>query len=406
MEKYITLSSNDPLAPSVKMWSNLQAEYEYDLQQIRKIPKRVVEKRTELFINALVQTMPRLRSDLLRLLPEFHAACMRAECSPVVLGEGNADWLAITLISNVVCSPIAQKVLVELLKDGVLLNSMALTETSSHVHESFIPCHVVTYGAYVNIEPLFRECIHLAAYLDEKIITAEVVYALEERLRRRMGGVHVAHFPNEVTCASFRKTHTLNMNPPLKRGSIYQADLSRVKQCTYNGRLQVGINKGVRENVFICSLFIPVNIVENNYTFTYELPVVEIRCDTDRTRMPMFRSVPSSIGKLPVPPWLEFCKFLTPSRRGIPAMAIASVFWFQQMWVPSNAQRLRDIRTMVLSQGTLDGVTRTEGITVDELKRLECQARRVVLLLIDAVAATASLHGSTETTYISSITLR
>jgi hypothetical protein len=332
------------------MWRNFEKEYATDVHHVNKVSTSTTHKRTDLFVDGLVKTFPSLSSDLLKCVDDFNDTCKRAKFSQVVLGEGNADWLAISLVSGATSSPIAQKLVVELLEEGALLNSMAVRETKHRVHEAFLPCHVVTYGQVTNAEKLFGECIKLASVLDTKVITADGIRELDQRLNRKME-VHVAKFPPGVRCAAFRKTHNLNLSKPKKHDTHYSADLTRVLSVPNGGRLRVDMSLYAGQtHLLACRFCIPINVVQNGYVLSYDLVVAELQCHINYEGTPVMRTLPSSIGDLAILPWLEYCKLLTVGRRGVRAMAIVSVFVFYHLWDTLDAKRLREIMVMLRSR--------------------------------------------------------
>ena len=333
------------------MWKNFQREYEVDVQHISKVSTRVTQKRTAMFVNALVKTFPTLSSDLLKCIDDFNSTCTRAKFSKVVLGQGNADWLAISLVSGATSSPIAQKLLVDMLKEGVLLDNTAVKERKDRVTEAYLPCHVVTYGQVTSVEKLFRECIKLASVLDTKVMTSDGIYELDQRLSQEIE-VHLVKFPKGVQCPTFRKTHNLNFNKPKKHDDgHYLADLTRVFSVQNNGRLLVDMSFYTDQPHFMaCRFYIPVNVVQDGYVLSYALVIAELQCHVYSTTSPVVKIIPSSCGNLAVLPWLEYCKLLTVSRRGASAMAIVSVFVFYHLWDTLDAKRLREIMVMLRSR--------------------------------------------------------
>lgn len=396
------------------MWKNLNKEMETDDYHVSKVPTKVQHRRTDLFVDALVKTFPTLRSDLLKRLDEFHDTCVRAGFSRVVLGEGNADWLAISLVSGATSAPIAQNLLVEMLAEGVLLNSTALKETRHRVHEAFLPCHVVTFGRVENAEMLFRECIKLAAVLDTNVITAEGIHALSQRLNFDME-VHVAEFPSGVRCPTFRKTHILNLNAPKKHRTHYSADFTRVLSVPNSGRLRVNMSLYAgKSDILACRFCIPVNVVHNGYVLSYDLVVGEIQCVIRYEGYHVVRTIPSSSGYLTMLPWLEYCKLLTIRRRGVAAMAVVSVFVFFHLWEPSDAKRLREIMVMLRSRQPSEVTSCLLGVLMFfEMERKDLttavhKASRCMTLIAESIAANYSFRNDDnfDVTYVSPITMR
>lgn len=296
-----------------------------------------------MFTDALLQTLPALASELLDRFRLIEDACSRAKCDHVSLGSSNADWLALTLLSGAMRPVAAERLTMELLKRGVLLNFMHLGTSESNVRESLLPCHAVAYGAPECAVPLFRSCIRLAKALDEALVTQEVVRKMQ-RLIDHTSPAHVAHFPPNAECSSVRKMHSFIVRPPEMKGGVYHADLSRVIVARRTGRLRVDMSHYAgATNKYACQLCLPVNVVQDGYILSYTVPILEVQLRTVPPPAAAVR-VPSSVGDLPVLPWLDFCKLMSVQRRGKKAMAIVAVFVFFELWKPRDDRRLQLIR--------------------------------------------------------------
>ena len=395
------------------MWKNLERESDSDALNTSKVSFKTVRKREYLFSQTLAETFPSLSSDLLELVDEFTNTCARAKFSPVVLGEANADWLAVSLVSGVTSAPIAQNFLLEMLKEGALMNNLAATQrTKDNVQQPFLPCHLVTFGNVTDAEKLFEECIKLASVLDTKVVTAEGVSELDRRLNRNIK-VHVAKFPPGIPCASFRKTHNLNLNKPKKDGKHYTYDFARVLSVHNKGRLRVDISINIA-HMLECHFCLPVNIVENGYVSSYDSVVASLRCDVNYQGSFSVRNLPSFGNMLPMLPWLEFCKQLTLRRRGPSAMAIVSVFVFFHLWDSFDAKRLREIMRMLKSREPsevtkcLHYALQPSGMNDKDLAMVLQKALRCFTQLTKSIAACYCFHNDDNfhINYISPVTLR
>lgn len=396
------------------MWKNFKREYQIDVQRVSQVPTRVAKIRTDRFVEGLVKTCPSLSSDILKCLHDFDNTCLQAKFSPVVLGEGNADWIAISLISGATSSPIAQRVLVDFMKEGALLNNMAVKETNQRIFESFLPCHMVTYGRGDDVAKLFEECIKLASVLDTKVATVEVVRELDRRLNRQME-VHVAAFPRGVRCPLFRKTHNLNLNPPKKHGKYYSADLTRVLSVPNTGRLRVDMSqKAGYVDTWVCDFSIPVNVVDDGYVLGYELTVAQLLCRTNHNETLRIMKIPSPLGDVPMLPWLEYCKLLTLRRRGVPAMGVVSVFILFHLWHTLDAPRLREIMVMLRSRQKNEVTDCILDVFAHfDMEREEWSVAiqktwRCMMMVADSIAANFTFRNDDNfaVTYISPITMR
>ena len=237
------------------MWKNLQREYEQGVAHSARLQGKDAHIQPTLS-KALVKVVPNIRSDLMARVPAVATASRRAACSPPVLGQGNADWLAINIVSNAMPESLATRFWYDTQRYNVLLDSLNLKDDhKTGIEHSFLPCHLTVFGNEEDMCTLFRECVALVPYIEE-VVTNAVATNIEYELRKSLSAVSVGRVAVETT---YRKSHTFNAaKPEVTSNGTWSIAHSKVFVQNSKSHIRVHTTQGLSGTSWFHSFVLPV----------------------------------------------------------------------------------------------------------------------------------------------------
>ena len=395
---------------------DLSVESREDNKKRGRISSSVLQQHQRSVAYILVKTSPTIRSQLIHKRSLFYKVCDGLSSEPV-LGNCNADWLALNTISENVTSGARQKLMIDLVRDGVFLDTLSLTDKKSSVGtfvEGFIGYHFVTSGPSSCLNELFRRCVCVARELDEKMITTD--FKNKYNTTARFLGNPVRIMCDSALQQQKRRQHKFALNPPQKdsRG-IFVEDFSSVLTLPNLGVVSVYMTRGALNHHKISVMWdldvqCSCDQMDGKGTeVTFSLTLVEMSFYENHS-VPRFLLNPkcmrSNSGTMLVPTPLNMCRMLRILRRGRDAMAIIGVFVFDHLMLqdPHGLKRFLSGDTHEAWSRLCEVVDDIGDASSSDKLHVRNRSWKVLKALAQASAASSAVHNS-DTTFISALSV-
>lgn len=406
------------------MWANYehlkQAEKEFNKDFAER--QDLKNKYQILSATALVRAIPDIRSKVMHYVEHIEKFCLRIDFPRVSLCQSNADWLAITVLKNTLQPHVRQRLMLDLVREGALQNSVSRFDTSvlnARFLNAFIALHLAAFGTGDRFD-LFKRCIEFIPVIEDELLTPDHMSEMEKDLATETSlQVFVGRLPQPYRMNEFWLPfkHVCNLRPPIKKDGAFFSDLSKIFTTKNTNRLQVRMHVlANRPHITVCEINLQVHFVVDNdkekKVDTYVLTVVSIECEVrSKDLLPPIIRLPCTLGKLPMLEWPDFCKTMTSFRRGVDGLSIISVFLFFHLWNPRTRERLNAIVDMiarpeknevtvliteVMSQYVIDQPTAT---------KVRNKTKKLMLRFAQALELSSKLPFEVNVQYVSSATL-
>ena len=335
--------------------------------------------------------------------------------SKVSLSQANADWLAITLLKNVLQPHVRQRMVLDLVREGALQDSVARSNARGAFFDSFVALNLAVVGNQDRRFDLFKTCIQLISVFEGELVTADQMSEMERVIAREFSNkAFVGTLPRKYKTSElwFDMKHDCNLNRPIKRKGVFYKDLRQVFLQKNTNRLQVLMTvNALRPHITTCYINLPVHFHTNEqYVETHLIPLLTTECEV-RTKLPSIQRVPCAIGTLPIFEWPEFCKTMNVARRNVDGLYIISVFLFYFLWNPRTRDRLQALVDMI-SSPEQNEVTETiadvmSHYVIDDktTTKVRNKTNELMIRFADAILLSNKLPFEINVQYVSSTTL-
>lgn len=407
------------------MWANYEHLIPVQEALYREYMTDDYQRQRSLAADALIRTLPNIRTDMLKHVEQIEKSLSHIGFSKISLCQANADWLAITLLKNVLQPHVRQRMMLDLVREGALRDTVGGHVLKEFIN-TFIALHLAAFGTGDRFD-LFKACIRLIPMVERELVTADDMSAMETHLAKETSTqVFVGRLPSKYKTSElyFDINHEFNLNRPIKRKGTVYIDLRRMIVLKNTNRLVVRMYVfAKRPHITGCDVCLPVHFHKHEkpahfhhnekYVDTHYIPIISIECEVrSKSDLPSIQRLPCAIGTLPVLEWPEFCKTMNVLRRTANGLAVISVFLFYYLWKPRTRDRLEALVGMISSPKKNEVTDLVADVMSHYIfdddktaQKVRNKTKRLMLRFADAILLSNKLPFEVAVQYVSSTTL-